>query len=68
MATKKQKHAAAMAKRERWLATVRADGLRAQREDQQNRENKAKQASDSKSKSKSKKHYEIDRSYESSDE
>jgi Skp family chaperone for outer membrane proteins len=31
MATKKQKHEAAMAKREKFLAEVRADGLRAQK-------------------------------------
>jgi len=57
MATKKQKHAASMAKRERWLAQVKADGLRAQHEDQQHRERKTAQVENSKSKSKSKKNY-----------
>lgn len=41
MATKKQKRAEALAKRERWLEEVRLSGLKAQREDQERRKNKA---------------------------
>ncbi len=43
MATKKQKRAAAMAKREQFLAEVKATGLKAQREDQEFRKRKHEQ-------------------------
>lgn len=55
MATRKQKHAAAMAKRERWLAEVKSQGLRAQKEDHEQREAaKKKQEKQEKSKKKKK--------------
>ncbi len=44
MATKKQKHAAAMARREQFLAEVKATGLQAQRTDQEFRKRKEEQA------------------------
>jgi len=39
MATKRQKHEAAIAKRERWLAERRESGLKAQKEDREYRDN-----------------------------
>lgn len=42
MATKKQKRAAALAKREAYMAEVRADGLKALEEDRKRREEQRK--------------------------
>lgn len=44
MATKKQKHEAAMARREKWLADRRESGLRAQKQDRDVREYRRHQA------------------------
>lgn len=48
MATKKEKRAAALAKREKFLAQYKADGLKAQGEDQENRKEQLRQAEERK--------------------
>jgi len=45
VATKKQKHEVAMARRERWLEERKASGLKAQKDDHEYREKKIREAS-----------------------